>query len=68
MIGTCPYRKEMVKTPRKIVATVRVDSLKETQTDPKVNSDNVQMAVSGAGTVQYWSANSTQPKDHDFYW
>lgn len=64
MISTSPERKEMVKTPRELVATVLINDLKLTQDNIYVHPENVQLTRHRAPKDR--AANCTEAQDHHF--
>lgn len=63
VIRTGPERQEVVKTPGEFIATVRVDGLEQTQDNPDVHGENVQ--VTGEGAPDDWAADGSETEDHD---
>lgn len=43
MLGTRPEGKEMVQAPGKLVSTVRIDGLEQTENNPEVHGENMQV-------------------------
>ena len=64
MISTSPERQEMVKTPRKFVATVGIDSLEQAQYNPDIHSENMQ--VTGESTPEDRGADGPEAENHHF--
>ena len=64
MISTSPERQEMVKTPRKFVATVGIDSLEQAQHNPNIHSEDMQ--VTGESTPEDWAADGPEAQNHHF--
>ena len=64
VVSTGPDGKEVVKRPGELVAGVRVDGLEDTQGDPDVHGQDVQ--VLGDGAPQDWAADRAETEDHDF--
>lgn len=66
VVSTSPERKEVVKAPWELVATVGINGLEETQHDPNVHCQDMQ--VTGERTPHNWTPDSTESKDHNFNW
>ena len=64
MISTSPERQEMVKTPRKFVATVGIDSLEQAQHNPDIHSENMQ--VTNQSTPEDRGADGPEAENHHF--
>ena len=64
MIGSSPERQEMVQAPRELVAAVRIDGLEETEDDPEVHGQDVE--VLGEGAPEDRGADGSESEDHDF--
>nr|POF13196.1 hypothetical protein CFP56_10344 [Quercus suber] len=64
VIGAGPEGQEMVQTPRELVARMRVNGLEETQDDPDVHSQDVE--VLGEGGPYDGATNGAGTEDHDF--
>jgi len=58
IIGASPEGEEIVQAPRKIITAVRIDSLEETKSDPRIHRQNVK--ILGNGSEQDWYSNCTQ--------
>lgn len=63
VIRTGPERQEVVKTPGKFIATVRVDGLEQTQDNPDVHGENVQFT--GESAPNDWAADGSETENHD---
>jgi hypothetical protein len=61
-----PDREDVVERPGELVAGVRVDGLEQTENDPDVHGQDVQ--VFGDGAPQDRSADGTETENHDFDW
>lgn len=48
VVGASPKGKEVVETPRELIATVSIDGLEESTYNPCVHSKEMQLAVDGA--------------------
>ena len=48
MVRTGPEWQEMVQAPRKLVSTVRIDSLEKAENDPNVHGQDMKIACDGA--------------------
>lgn len=66
VLGASPEGKEMVKRPGELVARVCVDGLEETQDNPDVHCQDVE--VLGDGAKYDGDTNSTETQAHDFDW
>lgn len=64
VVSTSPDGQEVVEGPGELVAGVGVDGLEDTQDDPDVHGQNVQ--ILGDCAPEDWCANSTEAKDHNF--
>lgn len=64
VVGPGPERKEVVQTPRELVAGVGIDGLKQTENDPHIHGDNVQLL--GKGTEHNGNADGSKGKNHGF--
>lgn len=63
VVGTGPEGQEVVETPGEFVATVGVDGLEQTQHDPDVHGENVQ--ISGEGAPDDGGSHRTEAENHD---
>lgn len=64
MVSASPDRQEMVKTPRKFVATVGIDSLEQAQDNPGVHGENMQ--VTSDSTPEDRAADGPEAENHHF--
>lgn len=62
MISTSPERQEMVEAPRKFIATVGIDGLEQTQHNPDIHSENMQVA--GESTPENRAADGPEAENH----
>lgn len=65
-IGTSPEGQELAQAPREIVTTVSVNGLEETENNPQIHGEKVQ--VTRDGCPHYWSSDNTKPQKHYFNW
>lgn len=54
----------MVKAKGELVTAVSINGLEETDNDPNVHGQDVELASNS--TPQNWSANRAKAKNHDF--
>ena len=64
VVGSGPEGKEVVQTPRELIAGVSIDGLKQTENDPDIHGDNVQ--ILGNGTEHNGNADASESKNHGF--
>ena len=64
MIGARPEREDVLERPREIVSTVSIDGLEETEDDPNVHGEDVEVA--GANDVEDRPSDRSSTKDEDF--
>lgn len=64
MVCSSPEWQEMVQAPWELVAAVRVDGLEQSEYDPDVHSEDVQVFRDGA--PEDGNADSTKGEDHRF--
>lgn len=63
MLSTCPERKEVMKTPRKFVAGMCVDGLEQTQGDPEVDGEDVEIVEEHAPKERGADSSNTQQQN-----
>lgn len=61
VVSARPKGKEMMQTPRKLVAAVGVNGLEEPQDDPQVHGQDVQVA--GYGAPEDGDADGAEAED-----
>lgn len=66
VIGPAPERNDVLQRPREIVPAVRVDGLEETEGDPDVDAEDVQVGTEE--TVEQGTADGARAQDEDFEW
>jgi hypothetical protein len=66
VLGAGPEGQEVVQAPWELVAAVRIDGLGETDGDPDVHCQDVE--VLGDGAPDDGAADSAQTEDHDLDW
>lgn len=66
MLGAGPDGEEVVEGPWEVVSGVRIDGLEETEDDPEVHGDDVQVA--GDGAPHDGAEDCAGAEDHDFNW
>lgn len=66
MVGTGPEREEMVETPGEFVTTVSIDGLEQTQHNPNVHGENVQVTSKSAPEDR--ATDCTETQNHNFDW
>jgi len=66
VIGTGPEREDVLERPREIVSAVSVDGLEETEGDPDVHGEDVEVA--SAEDVENRTSDRCSTKDEDFSW
>lgn len=64
MVCTGPEGEEVVQAPGELVAAVGVDGLEETEDDPEIHGEDVQ--VTGQGAPEDGAADSAEAQGHDF--
>ena len=64
VISASPEWKEMAHAEREVVTAVGIDSLKQSEYDPDIHSQDVQVATQQ--TPDNGHADSSQAKNHDF--
>jgi hypothetical protein len=64
VVGSGPEWQPVTKRPGEIVARVGVDGLEQTEGDPEVDGENVEILAEE--TVEEWSTQSTLSEDQDF--
>jgi len=64
VISTGPEGKDVLERPREIVSAVSIDCLEETEDDPDVHGENVE--VSGAENVENRTGDRSSTEDEDF--
>lgn len=64
MLGASPERQKAVQTPRKLVAGVCVDGLREAEHNPEVHCQDMQ--VLGDCTPQNGPKHGSETQEHDF--
>ena len=64
MLGSSPEWKEVVKGPWELVSGVSIDGLEETENDPDVHGDDVE--VSSEGDPDDWDTDGSKTKSHHF--
>lgn len=63
VIRTCPEGQEMVQAPRELIAGVCVDGLEQTEDDPNVHGQDVEVARERA--VQDGTTDGAKAENHD---
>lgn len=63
MVCSCPEREEVAQRPGEVVARVCVDGLEETERDPDVDGEDVEVVAEEA--VEEWSGDGSLGEDHD---
>lgn len=66
VLGAGPEGQEVAQTPWEIIAGVRVDGLEETQDNPHVHGEQVQ--VTGKGDPEDGAAYGSNGQQHNFNW
>ena len=64
MISTGPEGEEVVQAPWEFVSAVSIDSLEETEDNPKIHCQNVELT--SAHNPNDGDNNSAKPEDHNF--
>ena len=64
VICTSPEWDELSKRPGKVIPRVGVDSLEQTQGDPNIYGENVEVLTEK--TVEEWTRDGTLCEDEDF--
>jgi hypothetical protein len=64
MISTGPEGQEVVQAPWELVTAVSIDSLKETEDNPEIHCQDVELT--SAQNPNDRDASSAEPEDHDF--
>jgi hypothetical protein len=64
MIGTGPERQEIMQAPWKFVAAVSIDSLEETEDNPEIHGQD--MELTSDQNPNDWYTNSAKTENHDF--
>lgn len=64
VVCASPEWKEVVQAPGEFVTAVRIDRLEQSQYDPDVHGEDVEVA--GDSTPQNRAAHSAETQDHDF--
>ena len=64
VISATPERNELVKTPRKIVPRVRINSLEQSKGNPDVHGYKVQVVSNG--NERKWTSNGTHSENKHF--
>jgi len=63
MLSSSPEWDEVVERPWEFVSRVGIDSLEETEDNPNVHGDDVE--VSGKSDPHDWDSNTSETKSHD---
>ena len=63
VISTGPEGEDVLERPRKIVSAVSVDGLEETENDPDVHGEDVE--VSGVKNVKHWTGDRSSAENED---
>lgn len=66
VVSAGPDGEEVVERPGELVTRVRVDGLEQTQHDPSIHGEDVE--VLGDGAPQDRTADRAETEDHDFDW
>jgi len=66
VISTSPEGKNVLERPREIVSTVSIDGLEETEDDPDVHGEDVEVA--SAKDIENWTSDCPSTEDEDFRW
>lgn len=66
MLSASPDGEEVVQGPWEVVSGVRIDGLEETEDDPEVHGDDVQVARDGA--PRDGAEDGAGAENHDFDW
>ena len=66
VVSASPEGEEVVQAPRKLVAAVRINGLEQTENDPDVHGQNVQVTSQGAPEDR--AAHCAETKSHHFDW
>ena len=66
VIGSGPEWEDMSERPREVVSRVSVDCLTQSESDPEVDGENVEILSEEA--VKEGSRDGTLGKDEDFEW
>lgn len=64
MLRASPERKDVVQAPGELVTTVRINGLEQTEGDPAVHGQDVE--VLGDGAPEDGASDATKTEDHDF--
>lgn len=64
VLSASPERKEVVQAPGELIATVRIDGLEQTEDDPAVHGQDVE--ILGDGAPDDGASYGTETEDHDF--
>ena len=64
VLGASPEGKEVMQAPGELVATVRIDSLEQTDDDPGVHGQDVE--ILGDGAPNDGASDGTKTENHDF--
>lgn len=63
MVRASPEGQEVAERPGEVVARVRIDGLEETEGDPDVDGEDVEVVAEEA--VEEWAGNGSLGKDED---
>lgn len=66
VLSSRPNWEEVVKRPWELVSRVRINSLKQTKSDPEVHSKDVKVTRDSA--PNNWACNGSSSQNHDFDW
>lgn len=63
VLGASPEGQEMVETPWELVTAVRINGLEDTEDDPNIHCQDVE--ILGDSAPQDWDTDATETEDHD---
>jgi len=63
VFGAGPEGKEVVQTPRELVARMGINGLEQPKNNPNIDSEN--MKILGEHTPQHWHTNGAKTKSHN---
>lgn len=64
VFGASPEGEEVMQTPRKLVAGMRVDGLEQPEHNPEIHGQDVEVLCDGAPEEGH--ADGSEAEDHDF--
>lgn len=66
VLGSRPKGEEVMQTPREFVAAMRINGLEESEDDPQIHCQNVQ--IFGDSAVEDRRTNSAETENHNLDW